>query len=556
MRTRCALIGVLAAVAACGGDGGGTPDGGAIDAGPDGAIAADPLDPAVLHVVAIDIAAADLASFDGDQTTRVPCDVRWDGALLARSACRKKGSGGSVDAVVGKPAFSIKFDELVAGQTLGPFDKMALDNALQDPSLLHEHVAYEVFRRAGVPAHRTAMARLIFNGEPRGLYVAAEPVDKEFLRARYGAANGGGNLYESLSADFAVDPDGMDLKDPAGRSRADLAAAAAAVVGASDTEFATTVGALIDLDQATRFIAAELALAAEDGFVLGRNNYYLYHRPDTDRFVLLPHGQDVILGNPALEPDYPPAARLAARVRAIPALSAALDQQLAAAAAPGGALDDAALAAHVDGVVALVRGLAVDDDFTVGDIATLTREAPVVKAQLAWRAALLRGAAAAPRCGDGVVHATEQCDDGGTADGDGCDATCRPECRTITATAADGGATWRLCPAAIDQASAAAACAAGGGALIVPASAAEAAVLARVVRRELGSADVWLGLTDAAVEDTWVDASGAPAPYLGFTGREPTGGTSENCAVLDTGTAGGWRDTSCDAGYPALCRLP
>ena len=84
----------------------------------------------------------------------------------------------------------------------------------------------------------------------------------------------------------------------------------------------------------------------------------------------------------------------------------------------------------------------------------------------------------------------------------------------------------------------------------------DSAVLARVVRRELGSADVWLGLTDAAVEDTWVDASGAPAPYLGFTGREPTGGTSENCAVLDTGTAGGWRDTSCDAGYPALCRLP
>ena len=198
----------------------------------------------------------------------------------------------------------------------------------------------------------------------------------------------------------------------------------------------------------------------------------------------------------------------------------------------------------------------VDDDFTVGDIATLTREASVVKAQLAWRAALIRGTAAAPRCGDGVVHATEQCDDGGTADGDGCDAACRPECRTITATAADGGATWRLCPAAIDQVSAAAACAAGGGALIVPASAAEAGVLARVVRRELGSADVWLGLTDAAVEDSWVDASGAPAPYLGFTGREPTGGTSENCAVLDTGTAGGWRDTSCDAGYPTLCRLP
>ena len=129
MQTRCVLVGVVVALAACGGDGSGGPDGGAVDAGVDGAVAADPLDPAALHAVAIDIAAADLETFDSDPTVRVPCDVRWDGALLARSACRKKGSGGSVDAVVGKPAFSIKFDELVAGQKLGPFDKMALDNA-------------------------------------------------------------------------------------------------------------------------------------------------------------------------------------------------------------------------------------------------------------------------------------------------------------------------------------------------------------------------------------------------------------------------------------------
>jgi TonB family protein len=35
--------------------------------------------------------------------------------------------------------------------------------------------------------------------------------------------------------------------------------------------------------------------------------------------------------------------------------------------------------------------------------------------------------AAAPVCGDGSVDANEQCDDGNTADGDGCSSTCRTE---------------------------------------------------------------------------------------------------------------------------------
>lgn len=221
-------VALLLGLAACGGDDAGDgPDAGPRpDAGPDASLAGGPLDPAVLHEIAIAIAPGDRDTFDDDQLTRVPCDVTWDGVLVAQAGCRKKGSAGSVDAITGKPAFSIKFDALVPGQQLGPFDKLSLDNALQDPSILHEVVAYETFRRAGVPAHRTAMAVVTLDGVARGVYVAVEPYDKEFLRDRFGAGNAGGNLYESLNADFALDPDNMELKD--GTDRSDLEAAAAA----------------------------------------------------------------------------------------------------------------------------------------------------------------------------------------------------------------------------------------------------------------------------------------------------------------------------------------
>jgi cysteine-rich repeat protein len=508
------------------------------------------LDPAVLHDFAITMTAEALATFDEDQTMRVPCDVVADGTLLVRAGCRKKGGIGSVDLVIGKPAFSIQLDEYVAGQELDGLDRIVLNNAIQDPSLFHEHVSYDVFRRAGIPAHRTAFAQVTLNGEPKGIYVVCEPVDKEFLRDRFGADHDDGNLYEAAVEDFALDPAGLELKgDDDGASRADLEAAAAAVNDTPDASFAATVGALIDLDQFATFFAVELALAAEDGLVFGRNNYYMYHRPDTDRFVFLPHGQDVVMGNPALRVDYPPPLRLAARVHAIPALRATVDAALAAISGGGAAADPAAQAERIAAGIAVIRTTARDDDFTAGDLATMARHAPAFAAQLAWRAEVIAGTAAPAACGDGVVQGGEECDDGNALAGDGCDAACEPECFAASA----HGASWRLCPARRDWAAQVATCAAEGGSLAVPTDAADAAAMASVVRRHLGSAEVWLGLTDAATENSWRTPDGGAAPYLGFAPGEPNGGGNEDCGALDLIYL---RDRACDRDFAALCRMP
>jgi len=551
---------MLVGLVACGGGGGGNADA-PIDGRPapdaiplpdaaDAAGGTSFLDPTVLHDVAITIAPGDLASFDEDQQTRVPCDVTIDGTLLATCGCRKKGGIGSVDPVTAKPAFSIKLDEFIPGQKYAGVDKIILNNAISDPTLMHEHVSYDVFRRAGVPAHRTAFAQTSLNGDPRGIYVAIEPVDKEFLRARYGATEDGGNLYESSVVDFALEPDNMDLKDPIGRTRDDMTAAAAAADQTADGQFATVVGALIDLDEYAAFFAVEIALDAEDSLSFGRNNYYMYHRPDTNLFVFLPHGQDVLMGNPALDAMYPPGPRFPSRVNAIPALRANVDTALAAAIVTGGAADPAYLATRIADGVAVVSTTTRTDDFTTGDLAQMNRTAAEFTRQLAYRAAYVAGSAGLPTCGDDVVQGLEQCDDGNTTSGDGCDDQCMPEC-TAAFSAAAG--TWRLCPAERDWATQVATCQGLGGTLAFPTDAADAAALTSIVRRRLAATDFWLGLTDEAAEGTWRTPSGAIAPYLAFAPNEPNGDVAENCLLSDSGQ---YRDRSCDQNLAALCRMP
>jgi spore coat protein CotH len=75
---------------------------------------------------------------------------------------RLKGSeGGSFRKLTEKAAFKLKFKAVNAVFGLR---KMTLNNMVQDPSMVHETLAYAAFRATGVPASRTGFAYLRVNG--------------------------------------------------------------------------------------------------------------------------------------------------------------------------------------------------------------------------------------------------------------------------------------------------------------------------------------------------------------------------------------------------------
>lgn len=64
-----------------------------------------------------------------------------------------------------------------------------------DKSFMRDRIAFKLMRDAGNAAPRVSHCRLYVNGNYKGLYIAAEPVRKDFLRYRWGSDDDG-NLFE------------------------------------------------------------------------------------------------------------------------------------------------------------------------------------------------------------------------------------------------------------------------------------------------------------------------------------------------------------------------
>ncbi len=285
-----------------------------------------PFDTRFLHFVSIEVASEHLEALENDTEQRIPCDISINGVMLRNAGLRKKGGAGSMSPLDNKPGWSLKFDEFVPGQSYRGLDRLLLNNAVQDRSLLNEHLAYSLYRRAGLAAPRTAHALVMFNGRTYGFYVVREAFDKRFLRTAFG--DGRGNLYEgSCCMDFAApmgNPALLELKDEQeeGRTRNDLEALATVLETAPDDTLEQELEGLLDVDAFLTGYALEAALAHWDGLAFNLNNYYLYRRPRDGRFVLLPHGMDQLMDRPGFDPLQEPRSRLPWRIWAHPTLNA------------------------------------------------------------------------------------------------------------------------------------------------------------------------------------------------------------------------------------------
>jgi spore coat protein H len=210
-----------------------------------------------------------------------------DGTTFSQVSIHKKGFFGSLDST--KPSLKVDLDDIVAGTEYLGLEKLTLNNAHQDPTIIHQCLAYETFAKAGIIVPRCNYAHVHVNGKDLGIYVNVETIDHHLTKKRY--PDGTGQLYEGTLSDFRSD--WLGTFDPkGGGDHSDLLPIAQVLENSPDATLVADLSPYVDVDRYLTFWAMEIITNHWDGYANDHNNFYIYHDPITGKLDFIPWGVD------------------------------------------------------------------------------------------------------------------------------------------------------------------------------------------------------------------------------------------------------------------------
>lgn len=252
-----------------------------------------------------------LASIMGVEFNQVHADLEFEGARLANVGVRYKGNGSFVmlKGPLLKRSFKVDLNDFAKGQRLAGAAKLNFHNRAGDDSFVTESVAYALYRAAGVPAPRTAYARVFVTAPPTyehtyfGLYSVVENVDEVFEKDRFGTKKGAifkpttQALFGDLGDDWSAYAHSYDPKTELTKAQQRRVIDFGQLVTyADDAEFARRLGDFVDLDAFARFIAVTTFTSNTDSILHTGQNFYLFLHPKTHRFHFIPWDVDGAFG--------------------------------------------------------------------------------------------------------------------------------------------------------------------------------------------------------------------------------------------------------------------
>lgn len=256
----------------------------------------------VLRTLFLEFESADwekeLADFNNTDV-EVPATLTVDGKSLKHVGVAFRGASSFFTVGEGrKRSFAISTDAVHEDQRLLGVHTLNLLNAHVDPSFLRT-VLYFGIAREYLPAPRANHVRVAINGESWGVYVNVEQFNKDFLRERFGTADGarwkvqGSPNGRGTLAYLGEEPEAYkriytlkSKEDP--KAWQALIRLCKTLNQTPPEQLEAALAPQLDIEGALRFLALENVLVNTDGYWIRASDYNLYLDPK-GRFRIIPH---------------------------------------------------------------------------------------------------------------------------------------------------------------------------------------------------------------------------------------------------------------------------
>lgn len=268
---------------------------------------------------AIEAETASVADYDElSSPAYFPATVTYGGRVWNDVGMRWKGHASLMGAYrngVKKLSFALNFDRFedvkseVFGQRFWGFNKLSFSNGYNDPSLLRDKTAADIFRNAGVPAARSSFAAVYIDvGDGlgptyHGLYTIIEDPADKMMKTQLGDGAGGGNLYKPFGdparwaslAEYGAPQIQQYFEKQTNEEASDWSDVIAAITAlhadrtVDPSTWRANFEAVFNVSAFLKALAVNQVIGNWDAYGCMHHNYLLYGNPlDNNRLLWMP----------------------------------------------------------------------------------------------------------------------------------------------------------------------------------------------------------------------------------------------------------------------------
>lgn len=244
----------------------------------------------------------------------VPASVFFNGKEWYNVGVRYKGNSSLRSAWqsgVKKLSFRFDFDEFedtypeIKNQRFYGFQKLAFSNNFEDVSFMHEKLAADIFRDAGLKSPQTAYYRIYVDygqgAKYFGLYTAVEIIEDTMLESQFGSNTGNcykpeGTYLKTFSISTLEKKNNEELADYSDMQTF-ISYLNAGTRTSDINKWKSDLESVFDVDNFMKWLAVNTVIQNWDTYGKMTHNFYLYNDPATSKIVWIPWDNNESLSN-------------------------------------------------------------------------------------------------------------------------------------------------------------------------------------------------------------------------------------------------------------------